>query len=101
MKQFVICGNSKEYHDYIRMNNKSPREYVYLHDTGQFYGMSEVHGVFVGTYRERPDIEAVVRTIRLINRIPGSQYIIPPLQPYEWAHTQRNIKNIDTYCNSI
>ena len=83
MKKFVVCGNSNEYHNYIRMNNKSPREYVYLHDASQMRGMSEVHGVFIGTYRERPDIEEVVHMIRMINRIPSFEYIIPPLQPYE------------------
>ena len=84
MKKFIVCGNSNEYHNYIRMNNKSPQEYVYLHDTQQFRGLSEVHGVFVGTYRQRPDIEEIVHAIRWMNRIPSFQYVIPP-DPYYFS----------------
>ena len=78
MKQYIVCGDSRQYFDYIKRTNKDPRTHVYLHDVQQLRGLSEVHGVFVGTYRERSDIEEIVRAIRWMNRIPSSQYIIPP-----------------------
>jgi hypothetical protein len=86
MKQYVVCGDSRQYFDYLRRNNKDPRTHVYLHDAQQLLGLSEVHGVFVGSYRERPDIEEIIRAIRWINRIPSGQYIIPPTPNYERKH---------------
>ena len=82
MKHYIVCGDSREYFDYLKRTNTGPRTHVYLHNAEQLRGLSEVHGVFVGSYRERPDIEEIIRAIRLINHIPSSQYIIPPVAYY-------------------
>ena len=44
-----------------------------------FRGWSEVHGVFVGSFRERSDIRDIVREIRRINNIDPGQEIVPGL----------------------
>lgn len=69
MKQYVICGDSREYFDYLRRSNNGPRTHVYLHEVEQIRGLSEVHGVFVGSWRERPDINDIVWAIRVINNV--------------------------------
>ena len=69
MKQYIICGDSREYFDYLKRTNKGPRTHVYLHDVTQIRGLSQVHGVFVGSWRERPDINDIVWAIRVINNV--------------------------------
>ena len=48
MKHYIVCGDSREYFDYLKRTNTGPRTHVYLHDVTQIRGLSEVHGVFVG-----------------------------------------------------
>jgi hypothetical protein len=67
MKRYIICGDSREYFDYLKRINKSTNTHVYLHDVLQIRGLREVHGVFVGSWRERPDINDIVWAIRVIN----------------------------------
>ena len=67
MKRYIICGDSREYFDYLKRINKSTNTHVYLHDVAQIRGLSAVHGVFVGSWRERPDINDIVWAIRVIN----------------------------------
>ena len=78
MKKFVVCGDSRQYFAYLKANGFSPQNHVYVHSIEQLRGHSEVHGVFCGTYRERDDIQDIVRAIKWINRIPASQWLIPP-----------------------
>ena len=67
MKRYIICGDSREYFDYLKRINISTNTHVYLHDVAQIRGLSQVHGVFVGSWRERPDINDIVWAIRVIN----------------------------------
>jgi hypothetical protein len=67
MKQYVICGDSREYFDYLKRTNTGTHTHVYLHDAEQIRGLSEVHGVFVGSWRERPEINDIIWAIRVIN----------------------------------
>ena len=67
MKRYIICGDSREYFDYLKRINKSTNTHVYLHDVAQIRGLGQVHGVFVGSWRERPDINDIVWAIRVIN----------------------------------
>ena len=52
-------------------------DYVYIHSEEQMLGLREVHGFFVGTYRERKDLREIVQRIRLINNIPAGVQILP------------------------
>lgn len=54
-------------------------DFVYLAGVEQFRGHNEVHGYFVGSFRDRPDIRDIVREIRRINNIPHNHQVIPDL----------------------
>lgn len=87
---FVIAGNRQQYDVWIRQHIKreyqqnphctlSLSNYVYVGGPETFRGYKEVHGYFVGSYRERNDIRDIVREIRRINGIHPSQMIIPDM----------------------
>lgn len=88
-KIFVVAGNVDQFKAY---SNKRARElweqgetsislsnFVYVNGPEVFRGFNQVHGVFTGTYRYRPDIRDIVREIRRINQIPHSDQVIPDM----------------------
>jgi hypothetical protein len=82
----VIAGNHAQANDYIRRKceerfcngdtSVSMSDYSYVSSADRMRGMNEVHGVFIGTFRDRPDLAEIVQMIRLINNIPASDRII-------------------------
>jgi hypothetical protein len=85
---FIVAGHVSEYTHWVKKNldrfyakNKSMSlsNFVYVSGPEVFRGWNEVHGVFTGTYRDRPDIRDIVREIRRINGIHPSQMIIPDM----------------------
>ena len=73
MKTFVIAGTKLEA-DYWIINDLSKRypsntsismsDYVYVSCPEKLKGISEPHGVFIGTWYERPDMLEVIQTLR-------------------------------------
>jgi hypothetical protein len=93
-KYFVIAGTKVEYDEFIRrkcaeMILTHPNEsvslshFVYVDDIQKLYGQRDVHGWFVGTFRNRDDIKAIVRMVGWCNSIPEGEQIIP-----EWPLTK-------------
>ena len=89
-KIFIIAGTYEQYKHWIRKNidriyQSDPSKsitlsnFVYVSDMRQLRGHREVHGYFVGTYRNRPDIRDIVQHIRYINSIPICDWVIPRL----------------------
>lgn len=70
MKVYVVAGNHNEAYEYInrkiaeRISNGETvnkiGDYVYLDKVNRLRGVSNPHGVFIGTWRERPDILDIV-----------------------------------------
>lgn len=70
MKVYVVAGNHNEAYEYInrkiaeRISNGETvskiGDYVYLDKVNRLRGVSNPHGVFVGTWRDRPDILDIV-----------------------------------------
>ena len=90
-KIFIIAGTYDQYRNWVKKNidriyQSDPSKYislsnfVYVSGPDQLRGHREVHGYFVGTYRNRPDIRDIVQHIRLINSIPDSNCVIPVVQ---------------------
>ena len=86
-KIYVIAGTYRQATDWMK-NHASKRfasgdtsvslsDYVYVRGDEQLCGLREVHGFFVGTYRERKDLRLIVQRIRLINNIPSGVQILP------------------------
>ena len=88
-KIYVVAGTRAEYETYIRkkahelhqqnQTTISLSHFVYVSDPYVLRGLREVHGYFVGSYRQRDDLKEIVDTIRIINKIAASDYVIPPL----------------------
>ena len=89
-KIFIIAGTYEQYKHWIRKNidriyQSDPSKsitlsnFVYVSEPDQLRGHREVHGYFVGTYRNRPDIRDIVQHIRYINSIPICDWVIPRL----------------------
>jgi len=88
-KIFVVAGNVDQFKAYSNKRAKelweqgetsiSLSNFVYVNGPEVFRGFNQVHGVFTGTYRDRPDIRDIVREIRRINGIHPSQMIIPDM----------------------
>jgi hypothetical protein len=72
-KKFVIAGNHEQAKHWINNHLKkrqaagettlSSSEYVIVHGSDVLRGRGEVHGVFVGTWRDRMDIEEIVEIL--------------------------------------
>jgi hypothetical protein len=78
-KVFVVAGNYQQYKEWVHRNmdryyannpSMSLSNFVYVSGPEVYRGFSEVHGVFTGTYKERPDIKEIETMIRMINRLP-------------------------------
>ena len=88
-KIFVVAGNIDQFKAYSNKRAKelweqgetsiSLSNFVYVRGPEVFRGFNQVHGVFTGTYRNRPDIRDIVREIRRINQIPHSNQVIPDI----------------------
>lgn len=86
---YVIAGTMAEYDNFIRRKAQqlfaegqtsiSLSDFMFVSRPDQLRGLRDVHGYFIGTYRNRNDIREIVDTIRIINNIPSSDYVIPPL----------------------
>jgi hypothetical protein len=79
----VIAGNHDEYQHYVRKRiaadptKLTTRDFAYVYDHEVLRGRSEVHGVFIGSFRNRKDLEEIVFMIRIINKIPQGVQILP------------------------
>ncbi len=70
MKVYVVAGNHNEAYEYInrkieeRISNGETvnkiGDYVYLDNVIRLRGVSNPHGVFVGSWKQRPDILEIV-----------------------------------------
>jgi hypothetical protein len=65
-KKYVVAGNYAEYIAYIKRKGYPAREYVYVHDISTIMGISSISGVFIGTWRNRPDIDSIQHQISMV-----------------------------------
>jgi len=82
MKTFVIAGNHVQAEVWIKKDLEkrmrrgettlSLSEYVYVDDAVRLKGISNPHGIFVGTWKERWDIKDVVETLMIQSTHPNT-----------------------------
>lgn len=73
MKIYVIAGNKEQANSWIKSNldkrmksgetTLSWSDYVYLDSPLKLRGVQDPRGVFIGTWRDRPDIEELVEAL--------------------------------------
>lgn len=83
---FVVSGNHDQFRNFVRhkvaeMINEGKDvtygHFTYVSGVDVFRGYSEVHGYFVGTFRDRPDIEDIVTHIKIVNNISYTKKLYP------------------------
>lgn len=74
---FVIAGNYQEFmtysikkaNDFIKQGIRVRiRDFICVHDINYILGYKDVHGVFVGTWKQREDIKLVIQQMMSINK---------------------------------
>lgn len=65
--KYIIAGNKTEYDLYIKTKGYDPNEYVYLDDPDMLIGSHNIHGFYVGSWRDRDDIKEIKERIILCN----------------------------------
>lgn len=63
---YVVAGTVSEYRAWLHKNDHEPLHYAYVYNTSTLIGLDQIHGVFIGTWRERKDIEAIKERITII-----------------------------------
>lgn len=63
--KFVIAGTQYQYKDWLSKNGHNPQDYCYVHDVRVFHGTEDPHGLFIGTWYERPDIGMIIDMVRV------------------------------------
>lgn len=76
---YIVAGNHNEFDNYRRkkMNEyyngvgsspgpSNPPEYRYVHSIGAIRGITEIKGYYIGTWRNRADIDEVKAMITII-----------------------------------
>jgi len=61
--KYVIAGDREQYAKFIKRKGFSENEYQYLYDAAMLEGLKNVHGFYVGSWREREDIEEIKQNI--------------------------------------
>lgn len=61
--KYVIAGDRKQYAEFIKRKGFSETEYQYLYDADMIEGLRNVHGFYVGSWREREDINKIKQNI--------------------------------------
>ena len=73
MKKFVIAGTSSQFYDWMRKNGYSHTVWRYVSGLDTIRGYSNPHGIFIGTWYERPDMLEVVHMLRLCTNIKNEK----------------------------
>ena len=73
---FIVAGNHQQYKEWVRKNidrfyaintSISLSNFVYVSGPEIFRGYNEVHGYYIGSYKDREDIEQIQQMIRIVN----------------------------------
>jgi hypothetical protein len=70
--KYVIAGNGMQYQHYIRSNRLSGLDYRYVSDIDSIRGLSDISGVFTGTWYDREDIMDIINQIMVIKSRHGA-----------------------------
>jgi len=65
--KYVIAGNQLEYQNFLKRKGFSADEYKYVYHSDMLYGMRNIHGYYVGSWRSRTDIDEIKKEIENCN----------------------------------
>jgi hypothetical protein len=64
--KFVVAGNVREYNQHIHKMGYNKNEYVFVSDVIQLRGLETIEGFYLGTYKDRPDLNQINSLIQII-----------------------------------
>ena len=73
---FIVAGNHEQYKQWVKKNidrfyakntSISLSNFVYVSGPEIFRGYSEVHGYYIGSYKDREDIDQIREMIQRVN----------------------------------
>lgn len=65
--KYIIAGSYAEYKDFLKRKSFNSDEYKFVSNSNVLRGMRNVHGYYVGSWRQRTDIEDIKLAIELAN----------------------------------
>jgi hypothetical protein len=77
--KFVVAGNRHEYNHHIDKMGYNPNEYVYVSDPIQLRGVENIEGFYLGSYKNRLDIEEIQQIIfrSKVHKFSATQVLSP------------------------
>ena len=63
--KYIVAGNYNQYVEWVNRKGLDPRVYVYVHNAEKLRGIQNISGFFIGTFRNRTDIEDIKFAILL------------------------------------
>jgi len=83
-KIFVIAGNAQQAEQWIKGNLEKRKndgvttlswsDYVVVSGANKLSGWSDPHGVFIGTWRERKDMEDIFQSLLISHRVSDKSH---------------------------
>ena len=70
--KFIVAGNHNVYQNWLHEKRYTPQEYRYVTSSDILRGRINIEGFYIGTYKERKDIEEIQMIIKTSKRAPKS-----------------------------
>jgi hypothetical protein len=71
-KIYVVAGNYNQFRDYCTRKGtvgNDNKQYLYVERPDSLRGLGSIKGVYIGTWRNRPDIKEIEQRIAIIKRM--------------------------------
>jgi hypothetical protein len=78
--KYIVAGNYNEYQAYVKRKPRIEHYYKYVAGTDTLRGLSSIDGFYIGSYKNRPDIDeikaiiATIKTRQVWSDIKPAQY---------------------------
>ena len=79
--KFVVAGNYAEYNQHIHKMGYNKNEYVFVSDVIQLRGLETIEGFYLGSYKDRPDLNQINELIQIIKHKRFAKPSPPPVMP--------------------
>ena len=64
---YIVAGHYSEFAAFKERKSGDGHSYRYLHDINDIIGLRNIKGFYIGSWRNRQDIEHVIERIKITN----------------------------------